>query len=152
MSKKKILFFCTFFMLIGCGYSPLYKNLSNIDFKNNLKNISGDRDLNNFVKSNISQYMNKESAKIFEININSKYEKITVSRSVTGTATNYELRGTISFDVSSEDINRKIVLKESVTIKKMENIFDEENYEKNVKQNFANSITRRLFLMLTQIK
>lgn len=139
-------------MLIGCGYSPLYKNLSDIDFKINLKNISGDRDLNNFVKSNINQYVNKKSAKIFEININSKYEKITVSKNVTGTATNYELRGTISFDVSSEDISRKIVLKESVMIKKMENIFDEENYEKNVKQNFANSITRRLFLMLTQIK
>ena len=139
-------------MLIGCGYSPLYKNLSDIDFKINLKNISGDRDLNNFVKSNINQYVNKKSAKIFEININSKYEKITVSKNVTGTATNYELRGTISFDVSSEDISRKIVLKESVTIKKMENIFDEESYEKNVKQNFANSITRRLFLMLTQIK
>jgi len=152
MSKKKILFFCIFFMLIGCGYSPLYKNLSDIDFKINLKNISGDRDLNNFVKSNINQYVNKKSAKIFEININSKYEKITVSKNVTGTATNYELRGTISFDVSSEDISRKIVLKESVTIKKMENIFDEESYEKNVKQNFANSITRRLFLMLTQIK
>lgn len=152
MLKKKILFFCIFFVIIGCGYTPLYKNLSDVNFKIDLKNVSGDRDLNNFVISNVDQYINEESDKIFKIDINSKYEKITVSKSNTGSATNYELRATISFDVNSENINRKIVLKESVTIKKMANAFDEENYERNAKQNFANSITRRFILMLTQIK
>ena len=52
-----------------------------------------------------------------------------------------------SKDFYKENLNKKIVLSEKVTTKKMDNNFDQEPYERNTKKNFANSITNKLIIL-----
>ena len=123
----------------------------NVDFGISLKDITGDRDLNNFLNSNLDKYLKINSDKIFDISINSRYNKTVISKDVTGNATDYELSVTVYFDITSKNLNKKIVLSEKVTTKKMDNNFDQENYERNTKKNFANSITNKLILRLSTL-
>ena len=152
MHKKKILIFIFFSSLLGCGYTPLYLGLSGIDLRINLNNVSGDRDLNNNIKSNINEYTEKESDNVFTVNVKSIFEKSIILKDATGTATDYELIATVNFDVTSKGINKIISLKETTKVKKISNAFDEETYEKNIKKNFASSISKRFILQLSQIK
>ena len=149
---KYIKFLVIFIFISGCGFSPIYKGITNVDFGISLKDINGDRDLNNFLNSNLNKYLKVNSDKIFDISINSRYNKTVISKDVTGNATDYELSVTVHFDITSKDLNKKIVLSEKVTTKKMDNNFDQENYERNTKKNFANSITNKLILRLSQFK
>ena len=149
---KYIKFLVIFIFISGCGFSPIYKGITNVDFGISLKDINGDRDLNNFLNSNLNKYLKVNSDKIFDISINSRYNKTVISKDVTGNATDYELSVTVHFDITSKDLNKKIVLSEKVTTKKMDNNFDQENYERNTKKNFANSITNKLIRRLSQFK
>ena len=149
---KYIKFLVIFIFISGCGFSPIYKGMINVDFGISLKDINGDRDLNNFLNSNLNKYLKVNSDKIFDLSINSRYNKTVISKDVTGNATDYELSVTVYFDITSKNLNKKIVLSEKVTTKKMDNNFDQETYERNTKKNFANSITNKLIIRLSQFK
>ena len=41
---------------VSCGFNPVYKNLQNINFEIILNEMSGDRDINNLIKSNLKKY------------------------------------------------------------------------------------------------
>ena len=60
MIRKNIIFISLILTLISCGFTPLYKK--NIDINFSIKNISyvGDRDLNNFLKTNLNHYKNEK--------------------------------------------------------------------------------------------
>ena len=59
---KSINLIIIFLFFISCGYSPIYKDLSDINFSINLNKVSGNRTLNNLFKSNLNNY-NSNNAK-----------------------------------------------------------------------------------------
>ena len=141
--KKNIIFFLSIVILItNCGYTPQYAK-KNLDFSLDLINISGDRDFNNALKSKLNAYNNNKE-KNFKIESKSKYEKKITLKNSSGTAKEYELKITVSFNITHENEQKDLKMVETFKMQKIDDAFEESNYEKSIKSNFAENITERL--------
>ena len=141
MSKNIILISLIFF-LTGCGFTPIYLKNTNVNFSIEQVNYTGDRELNNFLKSNLNQYKNENVDNKIYIEANSIYNKIILSKDKTGEATNYQLEAEVIFLIKPS--NKKIKITEKKIMDSMEDKFEEARYERTVKQNFASSISNKL--------
>ena len=141
-----------FILIVGCGYSPIYKDLSNINFSIKIKETNGDRKINNLFKSSLINYKSDLAEKNFDISINTKYQKNIIAKDTTGAATEYKLSIDVSFEVKSEDFEREYVFKENFNIKSISDKLEEQDYEDNIKNNLVNIITRKLILQLSLLK
>jgi hypothetical protein len=147
MLKKIILITLFLNLLTACDYTPIYsdKNLKNRNFSIEIININGDRDINNRINLHLKKYQNDLEGKKL-ISINTKYNKSIYLKDSAGDASEYKLDVTAEINVNSE---KKIFISESFNMKKMTNLFDQSNYEKTIKKNFADSIVEKLLLKLT---
>ena len=146
MIKKKILYISIIFFLTNCGFSPVYLKNTNLNFSIEQVNFTGDRELNNFLKTNLGQYKNKKIKNKLYIDASSIYKKIILSKDGTGQVTNYQLEAEVIFLV--KPLNKKIKITEKKIMDSMNDKFDEDRYERTIKQNFASSISNKLSLKL----
>jgi len=142
MIKIKIIFISLIFLLANCGFSPIYVKNTNNNFS--IENViyNGDKELNNFLKTNLNQYKNEGANKKVYIEAISKYEKIILTKNTTGKITNYKLIAEVTFLIKST--GRKINIIEERVINTMDDKFEEARKEKAIKQSFASSISKKL--------
>ena len=145
MIKKKILYISLIFILTNCGFTPIYLKNTNVNFSIEQVTYEGDRDLNNFLKTNLNQYKNKNANKI-NIEVNSIYRKVILSKDGKGEVTNYQLEAEVLFLI--EPSNKKIKITEKKIMDSMNDKFEEARYERTIKENFASSISNKLSLEL----
>jgi outer membrane lipopolysaccharide assembly protein LptE/RlpB len=142
MKKKKLTLIFLVFFLTSCGFSPIYLQNTDTNFSIEKVNFIGDRELNNFLKTKLNQYKKKDSNKKIFIDAKSNYNKIILSKDGTGEVTNYQLEAEVVFIVKS---TKKIIkINEKKIMQSMADKFDEIENEKNIKRNFASSITNKL--------
>ena len=67
MIKKILTIIFPILLLSSCGYAPIYKNLDNVNFSINVLEFSGDRSINNKIKSRLTNYTLIEREKKFTI-------------------------------------------------------------------------------------
>ena len=152
MFKKISLIFVLLF-LMNCGFTPIHNNQNKNDIS--IKNLvfnGGDRNLNIFLKRNLDRYQNTNSSNAFIINSNIKYEKNIISKNAKGIATKYELKAVANFKIEYENNITNTSYKEIFTMDHIDDDFENKKYEKSIKENFANSIAKKLILKLSQIK
>ena len=149
---KSIYIITVFLLFIGCGYSPLYKDLTNVNFSISLNEINGDRTINNLIISKLNNYNSSDAEKEYDININTKYTKDIIAKDTTGAATEYKLTINASFRVNSNDYEREFIFKESFNMKSISDKLEEQDYEEIIKSNLINTITKKLILQLSLIK
>ena len=149
---KSITFLIIFLFFIGCGYSPIYKDLSNINFSITLNKVNGNRTLNNLFKSNLNNYNSNNAEKKYNIDIETKYIKDIIAKDTTGAATEYKLTINVSFKINSNDYDREFIFQESFNMKSITDKLEEKDYEENIKSNLVNIITRKLILQLSLVK
>ncbi len=142
MIKKNILIISLIFVLTNCGFTPIYLKNNNVNFSIEQVNFTGDRELNNFLKTNLNQYKNKDVDNKIYIEAKSEYNKIVLSKDGAGEITNYELVAEVIFLVKSS--NKEIKISEKKIMESMTDKFEETEYEKSIKQSFASSITYKL--------
>ena len=142
MFKKNIIILSLILFLNNCGFTPIYLKNNNVNFSIEEINFTGDRELNNFLKTNLNQYRNKEINNKIYIEANSKYNKIILSKDGAGEVTNYELIAEVIFLIKSN--NKQIKISEKKIMQNMADKFEEAEYEKSIKQSFASSITYKL--------
>ena len=142
MIKKNIVILSLIFFLANCGFTPIYLKNNNVNFSIEQISYTGDRDLNNFLKTNLNQYKNKEINNKIYLEANSEYNKIILSKDAAGEVTNYELVTEVIFLIKSS--NKKIKISEKKIMESMADKFKETEYEKSIKQSFASSITYKL--------
>ena len=153
MKKLKSIYIITIFLLfISCGYSPLYKDLGNVNFSIKLNEINGNRTINNLIKSKLNTYSSNDAEKNYDIDINTKYIKDIIAKDTTGAATEYKLTIVASFKVSSSDYEREFLFEESFNMRSISDRLEEQDYEENIKSNLVNIVTRKLILQLSQVK
>ena len=145
MIKKKILYISLIFILTNCGFTPIYLKNTNVNFSIEQVTYEGDRDLNNFLKTNLNQYKNKNANKI-NIEVNSIYRKVILSKDGKGEVANYQLEAEVLFLIKPS--NKKIKITEKKIMDSMDDKFEEARYERTIKQNFASSISNKLSLEL----
>ena len=141
MIKKNILVISLLFFLNSCGFQPIYSKNNNVNFSIEQVDFTGDRELNNFIKTNLYQYKNSDNNKIF-IEAKSEYNKFILTKNGKGEVTNYELNAEIVFLI--KPTNKQIKISEKKIMESNADKFEENKYEKSIKQNFASSITFKL--------
>ena len=139
---KKIIFISLIFFLTNCGFTPIYLKNTNVNFSIEQVNYTGDREFNNFLKTNLNQYKNKKINNKIYIEANSIYEKIILSKDGAGEVTNYQLEVEVIFLIKPS--NKKIKINEKKIMDSMDDKFEEARYERSIKQNFASSISNKL--------
>jgi len=142
MMKKNTVVILLIFFLNNCGFTPIYLNSTNMNFSIEQINYSGDRELNNFLKTNLNNYKNIDSKNKIFIETNSNYNKIILSKNAAGKATNYQLQAEVIFLI--KPINKKVKITEKKIMDSKNDKFEEARYERTIKQNFALSISNKL--------
>ena len=146
MIRKNIILISLLFFLTNCGFTPIYLKNTDSNFSIEQVNYTGDRDLNNFLKTNLIKYKNEKSDNKIYIEANSTYQKIILSKDGTGEITNYQLEAEVIFLI--KPLNKKIKIKEKKIIESKDDKFEEARYERSIKQNFASSISEKLSIKL----
>jgi hypothetical protein len=149
---KNIIFILFLFFLNNCGYTSVYKNQKSQDFQISIIEITGDNEINNLIKNELKFYSNRNSNIKYNISINSNYQKIIVSKNSAGVATDYKLiaETVISFD--KEGKNNILNFNENINIKSNSNSYEQNNYEKSIKKNFASSISNKFIIKILNKK
>lgn len=143
---KKYLFIIIF-LFYGCGYTSIYTDKKNQNIKINIVNMEGDKTTNNFIKNQLKLASYSNSPNIYDLSYITTYNKIVISKNSTGLATNYKLSINVEFTILSDE-NKKIEFKETFNIKNISEKFEQLNYEKEIKKNFAISIKDKLIFNL----
>tara|TARA_B100000965_G_C19461078_1_gene699748 strand:- start:423 stop:878 length:456 start_codon:yes stop_codon:yes gene_type:complete len=151
MIKKSHLFIIILIFLHHCGYTPIYKGLVNANFAIVIKEIRGDRDLGNSIKSNLNRYRITDGKKLFYVSASSNYLKNSISKDTTGKTTEYQLKAVTVFKIEKENIIKEIKITESFNMKSKNNKFEENEYELILKESMANTIVQKLILQLNRL-
>ena len=147
---KKFLTITLLILVSSCGYSSVYKNQENVDFLVKIKKMNGDFQINNFIKNDLKVLSNINSNKIYEVNIDSDFKKIIISKNASGIATDYKLEMEIKFQIISNK-NKEVTFSENFKIKHNDEKFEQSNYEKEIKKNFSKMIANKLSLYLIKL-
>ena len=142
MIRRKIILLSLIFFLSNCGFTPIYLKNTNVNFSIEKVNYTGDRDLNNFIKTNLNQYKNEKTDNKIIIEVNSSYNKIILTKDSAGKITNYQLKAKAVFLIKSN--NQRFTFTETKNMASIDDKFEEASYERSVKQGFASSMSSKL--------
>ena len=148
---KNITLIFLLLFLYNCGYTSVYKNQETQDFAINVAGLRGDREINNLIKNEINLYSNKNSLKIFNIEINTDFKKTIITKDSAGNITDYTLTAKTTFTINLESLTKTAQFTESINIKNLSDTFEQNNYEKNIKRNFASSLREKLISEILSI-
>ena len=144
---KKIFILFVILIIPHCGFSPVYQS-NQINYQINIDKIEGDKIINNKIKSEIERISDNNVQKIFNIQINTKYEKIVAAKNSKGSITDYLLIASATFIISDNIKKETIVFQEKQNIKNNSDFVEQRNYENTIKKNFASSFVKKLNLDL----
>ena len=148
---NKILLILFLLLLNSCGYTSVYKNQKSQNFQINITGMEGDIEFNNLIKNELKLFSNNTSNNIYNVALNSSYQKIAITKNSSGVTTNYNILAYVKVNLSLNENNKNLVFKENINIKNNTNSFEQNNYEKNVKKNFASSIREKLILKIIEL-
>jgi hypothetical protein len=148
MLKKIFFIILSLNLLTNCEYKPVYSKQNNAGLKIMISGFTGDKDINNFIASNVNRSSKNESNDIVKINFNTNYTKKILAKNSAGTITDYQSDVVTTFVIRKDDNTENFVVKDKFNFKKMTDKYEEKNYELNIKRNLANSISQKLILRL----
>lgn len=145
MLRKIFLLMTIIGLLSHCGFTPLYSNKSISNFSINSTSFEGDKTINNYLKINLNQLENNKFEKKFDLTITTDYQKDILSKDKTAKITNFKLSCTSTIIINlNGQLIKEIKISESRNMNNIDDEFEEQNKERNIKQNFASSISRKL--------
>ena len=150
--KKKIFSIFIIIFLSNCGFSPIYLQENNIDYDIQIVNVEGDRLINNLIISQLSRSSNNESSNKIKININTEYKKTINSKNATGAASSFELVSKTLLNITKNNKTHEMMITKKFIMDKNDNSIDQNNYERNIKENFASSIVEQLKFKLNSLE
>lgn len=149
---KKYFYILILIFLSQCGYSALYDNKKTNDISITFIQMQGDKKMNNLIKSQLTNYINKDKDKNYKIEIDTKYNKSIISKDKKGVATEYKLTTNSNFKIYFEEREFNFSIEEKLNTKNSSNSFEMKKYEQIIKNNFAESIKEKLIFKLLTIE
>ncbi len=152
--KKNLLILLIAIFLNSCGYTSLYKNnnLRNLQLNFEIIDTSGDSEINNYILTDLNKYQNTSLAEKIKIKIDSNYSKSGISNDKKGKTTAYSLVVVTNFETNINEINKKIVITEKVRINRLDDTFEQKNYEKKIKKDISKLIVDRFINRVSILK
>ena len=148
---NKILLILFLLLLNNCGYTSIYKNQKSNNFQININEMSGDSAFNSYIRNELKLFSNSNPNEIYDITLNSNYQKVVISKNTSGVATNYNISADVKVNLSLNGKVINLAFNENINIKNNSNSFEQNNYEKSVKRNFASSIREKLIIKLLEL-
>ena len=149
MIKKYAVILIVILFTSNCGFTPVYLNEGIKEISIEQIKLSGDRTLNNYLKSNLNKYRNKESTKKISLEVVSYYQKNILSKDSSGDTNKYELVTEVIFTINP--YNQQLSFKQNKIMENMANKSDERKFEISTKQTFANTIVNELMDKLAKM-
>ena len=153
--QKKIFFLLFFIFLSSCGYEAIYsqKNSVNYNFSISELNFIGDREVNLRIKQRLNNYTLNQSNKDFKVKIYSTSTKVISAKNTSGDATSFRNTVTTSVEVSMNGkFKNSFIINENFNYNTIDNKFSLKRYEREIKNNLAETITDKLILKLSNIQ
>lgn len=150
--RKILLTNLVFFLLISCGFAPIYSENKKIDFY--IESISfnnSDPELANLIKINLNNYFLDNNEKNFNIEASIDYNKNSISKDSKGNIEEYEISANSTFEIYHGKLNKIIQFNEVIIMKNFADEFEQIQYERNIKKTMARSISSRLLMQLSTI-
>jgi len=148
---KNLILILFLIFLNSCGYTSVYKNQKLKDFQITVLEMTGDKEFNNLIKNELKLNSNINSINKYEISLNSNYQKITTSKNSAGVGTDYKILANTMVTINLNNKNIILNFSENINIKSNSNSFEQNNYERNIKKNFASSIKDKFIIKLFSI-
>ena len=149
---KKILLLMLFFSITSCGYHAIHskKNKTTYDFSITLLNFTGNRDVNLRIKEKLNNYTLNKKDKNFRIKIDSITEKTILAKDLSGDPTSFKITITVKIEIlTANDIKNNLTLVESFNYSNNNNKFDLKKYEREIKRNLAETVTKKIIVKLS---
>lgn len=97
----------------------------------------------------LKEIVKKNSNKIVNIEIDTKYMKIIKAKDSTGNVTNYQSNAITTFLINGSQTLKNFTINEKFNFQKMSDKYEEKSYEQNIKRNLATAISQKLILRLS---
>ena len=153
--QKKIFLLLVFLLLSSCGYEAIYskKNSLNYNFSISKLNFVGDRDINLKMKEKLTNYTLDKKNKNFEIKIYSTSTKSVAANDTTGDAVSFKNTVAVNVEVSKNDkLKNSFGISESFNYNNNSDKFSLRKYEREIKNNLAETISNKLIFKLSNIQ
>ena len=153
--QKKIFTLLLFLFLSSCGYEAIYskKNSKNYNFFISKLSFVGDRGINLRMKEKLNNYTLNEKNKNFALKILTSSTKEIVAKNTLGDAVTFKNTISTNIEVSMNgEFKNSFVIVESFIYNNNSNRFNLKRYEKEIKNNLAETITDKLILKLSNIQ
>ena len=152
MFKKILTLVFILNFLSSCEYKPIYSSSNKANYKIIITDLSGDKKLNKYIVENLERNSQKNSVKIINIKINSKYSREVLAKNTLGSTTDYQARAITEFEINKNEITEKLIIDEKFNYQKILDSYEEKSYEQTIKSNLASSISQKLILRLSIIE
>ena len=155
MLKKFIYPLFLIFFLSSCGYTPIYLSSSESNFEISNFKIDGDNEINSIVKKKLNKYLNNDYKKKYDVKIFTNYEKVSVTKDVTGNTTNFKLivnlnLNYVNINAKQKNQSRYIFFSEELIMEKNQNNYEQNNYERIVIKNLTEILAEKIILHLSR--
>ena len=103
----------------------------------------------------LKSYFNNGSSKTYNIKINTSYKKVSAAKDATGNTTDFKLTTNLNLNyeiIDSKEIkqNKSISFSESFIIKRNQNNYEQNNYERIVIKNLTEILAEKIILHLSR--
>ena len=152
---KKIFIFVFLLFLSSCGYEAIHskKNKKNYDFSISEVKFIGDREVNLKIKERLNNYTLVEKNKDFTLKISSNLKKLILIKDDAGDATNFKIEITSNIDIFSDTkLKSNFIIVESFDYNNNSDKFELKSYEREIKNNLANTISEKLIFKLAKVQ
>ena len=152
MFKKILTLVFILNFLSSCEYKPIYSSSNKANYRIIITDLSGDKKLNKYIVENLERNSQKNSVKIINIKINSKYSREVLAKNTLGSTTDYQAKAITKFEINKNEIVEKLEVSEKFNYQKISDSYEEKSYEQTIKRSLASSISQKLILRLSTTK
>ena len=153
--QKKIFSVLFFLFLSSCGYDAMYSKKNSISYNFSISELSfiGDRDINLKMKERLNSYTLNKKNKDFKIKISSTSTKTVAAKDTAGDATSFKNTVIVNVEISTNDkLKNSFVMSEGFNYNNNSDKFSLKRYEREIKNNLAETMSEKLIFKLSNIQ
>lgn len=145
MKKKFWLSIFILILLTACGFKPMLSPKDNFDFSIEVTDAKGDNDIIKFINLGLKKYQNINEDKYY-LSINLDYVKEPLSKDKSGKILEFKIKLITNVKIKNKNNEKMIFFTNESNIRNTNDNYDLRAYERNIKENFANTIIKNLIM------
>ena len=151
---KSIKYFLIFLFLLSCGYSPIYQTNEKVNFKLDIIDFSGDKEIGREIIKSLEKFKEGENSNIFDLNLNIDKREIIVTKNKKGDPSSFKTTIEVNLDLFNQT-NQKVIKRkfvEEITYDSMENKFELNQYKNKLEKNMVFKILQDIGIFFSVIQ